>query len=218
MPVTKRSSSSAKQSKINFSSFKGSPAFAGKKAKLTDTKILPKDVEEVEDFSSCSESSFEHAEEIEDSDATSQTSAFPLKRKHSAMIDKKDSKLDGQKCEVKDQDQGQYDNSTLTKQRPLLKVNDARWRKLGAKAREVNGNLPLVHAEKENRIHDILRVFDLSYEYGPCYGVSRLDRWERAHAMGLSPPLEIRDILLTRQGVEDRKYAQSVFFDQTERI
>ncbi|KAJ3792174.1 DNA polymerase delta, subunit 4-domain-containing protein [Lentinula aff. detonsa] len=218
MPVTKRSSSSAKQSKINFSSFKGSPAFVGKKAKLTDTKILQKDVEELEEFSSCSESSFEHAEEIEDSDAASQSSVFLLKRKHSAMVDRKDRKLDVQKGEVKDQDQAQFDNFNLTKQRPLLKVNDARWRNLGAKARKVNGNLPLVHAEKENKIHDILRVFDLSYEYGPCYGVSRLDRWERAHAMGLSPPLEIRDILLTRQGVEDRKYAQSVFFDQTERI
>ncbi|KAJ3999823.1 DNA polymerase delta, subunit 4-domain-containing protein [Lentinula boryana] len=218
MPITKRSSSSAKQLKINFSSFKGSPAVVGKKAKLTETKILQKDVEEVEDFSSCSESSFEDAEEIEDEDAASQSSVSPLKRKHSAMVDKKDRKLDVQKGEAKDQDQGQFDKSNLTKQRPLLKVNDARWRNLAAKAREVNGNLPLVHAEKENKIHDILRVFDLSYEYGPCYGVSRLDRWERAHAMGLSPPLEIRDILLTRQGVEDRKYAQSVFFDQTERI
>ena len=60
----------------------------------------------------------------------------------------------------------------------------------------------------------ILRVFDLyvlrlfllyssfscrfnisdnrSDEYGPCIGVPRLLRWERAHALGLNPPQEVR--------------------------
>jgi len=102
---------------------------------------------------------------------------------------------------------------SLSEERPELKVNDPRWCKLAAKARAENGNLPLIHAERENKIHDILRVFDLTYEYGPCYGISRIDRWERANAIGLDPPTEIRDILLTQQGTEDAKYAQSVFFD-----
>jgi hypothetical protein len=30
-----------------------------------------------------------------------------------------------------------------------------------------------------------------SYEYGPCVGVTRLERWERAAALGLSPPVEV---------------------------
>lgn len=34
-------------------------------------------------------------------------------------------------------------------------------------------------------------VFDLSDEYGPCVGLSRLERWERSEKLGLSPPPEV---------------------------
>ncbi len=30
-----------------------------------------------------------------------------------------------------------------------------------------------------------------SYEYGPCIGMTRLQRWERADALGLNPPLAV---------------------------
>ncbi|XP_071415321.1 DNA polymerase delta subunit 4 [Pithys albifrons albifrons] len=43
---------------------------------------------------------------------------------------------------------------------------------------------------------DMLRRFDLSWEYGPCTGITRLQRWERAQALGLSPPGPVRDALL----------------------
>ncbi|KAM6408082.1 DNA polymerase delta subunit 4 [Rhynochetos jubatus] len=43
---------------------------------------------------------------------------------------------------------------------------------------------------------EMLRRFDLSWEYGPCTGITRLQRWERAHALGLSPPGPVRDALL----------------------
>ena len=65
----------------------------------------------------------------------------------------------------------------------------------------------LVHAEDQSMEDHILRFFDLyvylvsiisftkltiplirSYEYGPCIGVTRLQRWERAEALGLDPP------------------------------
>ena len=42
----------------------------------------------------------------------------------------------------------------------------------------------------------ILRVFDDSYEYGPCVGIDRLERWERAEALGLDPPQVVRPLLL----------------------
>ena len=67
-----------------------------------------------------------------------------------------------------------------------------------------------VHAEGQTKVHHILRVFDLcaslcvsierrlyahclyrSYEYGPCIGVTRLQRWERADVLGLNPPPEV---------------------------
>ena len=33
-----------------------------------------------------------------------------------------------------------------------------------------------------------------SYEYGPCVGVSRMDRWERAYELGLNPPPEVSSV------------------------
>ena len=30
-----------------------------------------------------------------------------------------------------------------------------------------------------------------SSEYGPCIGMTRLERWERAKSLGLNPPTEV---------------------------
>ncbi|TFY54141.1 hypothetical protein EVG20_g9831 [Dentipellis fragilis] len=73
--------------------------------------------------------------------------------------------------------------------RERLDPEDKRWRKALGEARSKMGNLAPVHAEEQKSVHHILRVFDLSYEYGPCVGVSRLERWERAEALGLNPPV-----------------------------
>ncbi|KAJ6504195.1 DNA polymerase delta, subunit 4-domain-containing protein [Mycena vitilis] len=94
-----------------------------------------------------------------------------------------------------------------------LDEKDKRWRGVHGAAKIRRGNLQLIHAEDQDKFHDILRVFDLSYEYGPCVGVTRLERWERAFALGLDPPTEIHDILTTRQGAED-SYSHSVFYAQ----
>lgn len=72
-----------------------------------------------------------------------------------------------------------------------------------------------------------------SYEYGPCVGVSRLERWERAQALGLNPPpevrqpflshdrhlnlhplLQVKEILSTKEGSIDTQYTQSVFYGE----
>ncbi|KAI0073064.1 hypothetical protein K474DRAFT_1667052 [Panus rudis PR-1116 ss-1] len=95
---------------------------------------------------------------------------------------------------------------------PNLKVNDRKCNKLYGESRAKMGNIPPIHTEKQNKIHHILRVFDLSYEYGPCIGVSRLQRWERAEALGLTPPPEVRDILVTKEGREKPEYSQCVFY------
>ncbi len=67
----------------------------------------------------------------------------------------------------------------------------------------------VVHSEGKTIAFQILRVFDTyvqlrgscycelnrmeisSYEYGPCVGVTRLERWERAQMLGLNPPFEV---------------------------
>ena len=53
-----------------------------------------------------------------------------------------------------------------------------------------------VHADGQTTIHHMLRVFDNTYEYGPCVGMTRMERWERAAAMGLNPPVEVCKCLL----------------------
>ncbi|XP_076583534.1 DNA polymerase delta subunit 4 [Chaetodon auriga] len=54
-----------------------------------------------------------------------------------------------------------------------------------------------------------LRQFDLDWRFGPCTGISRLQRWERAKLHGLNPPEEIRDLL--SQTHTDPDYNQSLW-------
>lgn len=42
----------------------------------------------------------------------------------------------------------------------------------------------------------ILRHFDLSSQYGPCIGVTRVNRWKRANKLGLKPPIEVLAVAL----------------------
>ncbi|XP_041959016.1 DNA polymerase delta subunit 4 [Alosa pseudoharengus] len=48
-----------------------------------------------------------------------------------------------------------------------------------------------------------LKNFDLDWRFGPCTGISRLQRWERALLHGLDPPQEIRELLLNRENDPD---------------
>ncbi|KAH7544853.1 hypothetical protein FEM48_Zijuj01G0030100 [Ziziphus jujuba var. spinosa] len=42
---------------------------------------------------------------------------------------------------------------------------------------------------------ELLRQFDLNMAYGPCAGMTRLARWERASKLGMNPPQEIGALL-----------------------
>lgn len=57
-------------------------------------------------------------------------------------------------------------------------------------------------AKKENfdfdSILNELKQFDLNTKYGPCAGISRRERWERANKLGLAPPIRIIEILETK--------------------
>ncbi|KAG0700773.1 DNA polymerase delta, subunit 4-domain-containing protein [Suillus ampliporus] len=99
-------------------------------------------------------------------------------------------------------------------QRSILDVSNKSYRKHYGQVRAKMGNLEPIHAEGQNKIHQILRVFDMSYEYGPCVGMTRLERWERAASFDLHPPEEVRDILLTREGVEKDEYSQCVLYGE----
>ncbi|XP_022109665.1 DNA polymerase delta subunit 4-like [Acanthaster planci] len=58
---------------------------------------------------------------------------------------------------------------------------------------------------------DVLKQFDLCWEYGPCTGISRLERWERAEKHGMNPPEEVKKLILKHD--EDETYTQSLWHD-----
>uniref|UniRef100_A0A8C4SI27 DNA polymerase delta subunit 4 n=1 Tax=Erpetoichthys calabaricus TaxID=27687 RepID=A0A8C4SI27_ERPCA len=61
---------------------------------------------------------------------------------------------------------------------------------------------------------DLLKQFDLNWEFGPCIGITRLQRWERAEELGLNPPLEVYNLL--QNYLEDPKYLNRVSLQLTE--
>ncbi|KZT07235.1 uncharacterized protein LAESUDRAFT_758641 [Laetiporus sulphureus 93-53] len=95
-----------------------------------------------------------------------------------------------------------------------LNVKHKKWNKLYGEVREKNSHLEFVHGEGLNKVDHILRMFDLTYDFGPCIGVTRLQRWQRAEMLGLKPPPEIKEILLTKEGSEEPRYRECVFFGE----
>ncbi|KAL4078692.1 DNA polymerase delta, subunit 4-domain-containing protein [Scleroderma yunnanense] len=106
--------------------------------------------------------------------------------------------------------------TTVIPERETLDVEDktGRYRRYYNEVREKMGYMDPVHANGQNKIHQMLRVFDMSSEYGPCIGMTRLERWERAETLGLKPPPEVRQILLTKEGIEKEEYVQCVLYGE----
>ncbi|KAI1372280.1 hypothetical protein F4677DRAFT_432946 [Hypoxylon crocopeplum] len=67
---------------------------------------------------------------------------------------------------------------------------DQYWRKL-----ERERLTKRVHQEDLTLAERVLRYWDVSSQYGPCVGISRVKRWKRAEKLGLNPPLEVLAIL-----------------------
>ncbi|XP_074292476.1 uncharacterized protein LOC141619352 [Silene latifolia] len=57
-----------------------------------------------------------------------------------------------------------------------------------------HGSPDLQQDYDENEV--VLRQFDLNMAYGPCTGIPRLDRWNRAKQWGLNPPKEVQVLLV----------------------
>ncbi|RWR87246.1 DNA polymerase delta subunit 4 [Cinnamomum micranthum f. kanehirae] len=55
------------------------------------------------------------------------------------------------------------------------------------------------HPDDYDKNEEVLRQFDLNMSYGPCLGISRLERWERANKLGLNPPKEVENLLIGSQ-------------------
>ncbi|XP_078515014.1 DNA polymerase delta subunit 4 isoform X2 [Lissotriton helveticus] len=70
---------------------------------------------------------------------------------------------------------------------------------------------PAASTPKEELALERLRSFDLEWRYGPCTGITRLERWERAEFLGLQPPKAIRDLVL-KHG-DDPRFVNSLWND-----
>ncbi|VUC28614.1 unnamed protein product, partial [Clonostachys rosea] len=55
---------------------------------------------------------------------------------------------------------------------------------------------PRVHQKDLSTNEKVLRYFDVSSQYGPCIGIDRRKRWDRAERLGLKPPIEVLAVLV----------------------
>ncbi|KAJ6789106.1 hypothetical protein PWT90_00408 [Aphanocladium album] len=78
------------------------------------------------------------------------------------------------------------------------------------KAIESERIAPRVHQEGVSVHEKVLRYFDVSSQYGPCIGMPRMKRWQRAERLGLNPPIEVLAVLLKEEnkGNNDIETAQ----------
>ncbi|EKM50717.1 uncharacterized protein PHACADRAFT_264153 [Phanerochaete carnosa HHB-10118-sp] len=93
-------------------------------------------------------------------------------------------------------------------------VDVLKMREYFSYVRAQQGNVKPIHAQNHSMEDHILRFFDLSYQYGPCIGVSRLQRWGRAEALGLSPPGVVKQLLTNEDGTERVEVKECVFFGE----
>ncbi|KAG0624971.1 hypothetical protein M758_2G017600 [Ceratodon purpureus] len=57
--------------------------------------------------------------------------------------------------------------------------------------------------EEYDDVEEVLRQFDMNMAYGPCLGITRLERFERSQRLGLNPPLHVKNILERLGGKPD---------------
>ncbi|KAK1250510.1 hypothetical protein MKX08_010513 [Trichoderma sp. CBMAI-0020] len=62
---------------------------------------------------------------------------------------------------------------------------------------------PRVHQQDLDLGEKVLRYFDVSSQYGPCIGTTRLKRWQRAERLGLHPPIEVLAVLVKEENLND---------------
>lgn len=63
--------------------------------------------------------------------------------------------------------------------------------------------------ETESNELAILKSFDMQAEYGPCLGITRLERWERAEKFDLNPPAKVKEIIQAH--INDEVYKECLW-------
>ncbi|KAK9480022.1 DNA polymerase delta, subunit 4-domain-containing protein [Lipomyces japonicus] len=94
-----------------------------------------------------------------------------------------------------------------------LNFADSKFEAYLATHQAVNHVAP-IHQEGVTVVERILKHFDLTEQYGPTVGMTRLQRWQRASKLGLSPPEIVHEILISRDGRENDNLKQGYLFGQ----
>lgn len=92
--------------------------------------------------------------------------------------------------------------------RPELDEDDAAYLAAAKVIRQAK-QTPVLHTQP-NTIETILRDFDMTGKYGPCVGITRLERFNRAKKMKMAPPVIVGQILETQQAHDRTEYKHEV--------
>jgi len=101
--------------------------------------------------------------------------------------------LEIEQAEVKEEPLEESDSAIRAK-----KISDAQIIKYW-KLIEAQRIAPRVHQKDVSLAEKVLRYFDVSSQYGPCIGLQRMKRWQRAERLGLNPPIEVLAVLLKEE-------------------
>ncbi|XP_006349440.1 DNA polymerase delta subunit 4-like [Solanum tuberosum] len=85
--------------------------------------------------------------------------------------------------------------TTTTKKSVTPKLAAARSSNITRSPALISHGSPDLQDDDYDENEELLRQFDMNMTYGPCLGLSRLDRWERAKSFGLNPPRDVEPIL-----------------------
>ncbi|TVY21007.1 DNA polymerase delta subunit 4 [Lachnellula arida] len=103
-------------------------------------------------------------------------------------------------------EQTSQDSQRVEKEAPIpsaeeekaRKVSDAQVRRYW-RAREAERRAPRVHQGELGVEEKVLRLWDMSSQYGPAIGIARMKRWVRANKLGLNPPIEVLAVLIREE-------------------
>ncbi|KAG0651754.1 DNA polymerase delta subunit p12 [Hyphodiscus hymeniophilus] len=92
------------------------------------------------------------------------------------------------------------------------KVTDAQIRRYW-RDREAERRAPRVHQGDLSIEEKILRLWDMSSQFGPAIGIARMKRWVRANKLGLAPPIEVLAVLL-KEGEKGNSKIERAYVDE----
>ncbi|KAK4166258.1 DNA polymerase delta subunit 4 [Cladorrhinum sp. PSN259] len=207
MPVTRRSTRSS-----SGSSGGGGAAASGKQAKISFksrvTKSI-KDGEKKKPYKSPARAKEWKPVPEPEAEEESQSEIIKGEVEELTLDDLQDVKLtttSSTKSEVKEDDDVTVQARKMTDaaiNRYWKGIEDSRM------AKEVHRK----HGEGLEVGEKVLRYFDVSSQFGPCIGITRLKRWQRAQRLGLHPPIEVLAVLV-KEDVKGNKGLEGAHMDE----